>query len=348
MKKYYVMGSKNKVAHILRVPIIQEDQVFVEREFPDITFIDALFTLNLTKNEILSLLQEYNPSFFQNTNEKDMDIFIARVSFNEKKKTYAVRFYDLLYRYSSLRVAPKIEEGIKKEALERMESVQNQQKILLQLDNKFKNFLHLLLSYTTGSPDTKCFLLRPESIVDPEIKKNIRSYYRSTDYLVYHKLETDLRSYKNLRGFCLEFLQSNSLNPVNFKEKNFERKHYVYPSELFGYPYDFTLTLDEINYIPRDYVPPVSYEDEMVAFEAKIFQYILQQPFSNPEMQYYYEQGGISAIFENMDANDIYGVLTDEDKVKLNLLSIQKYVEMNWSKIYQYLQNDNKKQRRSK
>ena len=348
MKKYYVMGSKNKVAHILRVPIIQEDQVAVEREFSDITFIDALFTLDLTKNEILSLLQEYNPSFFKNINENDMDIFIARVSFNEKKKTYAVRFYDLLYRYSSLRVAPKIEEGIKKEAFERIESVQNQQRILLQLDNKFKDFLNLLLFYTTGSPDTKSFLLRSESIVDPEIKKNIRGYYRSTDYLVYHKLETDLRSYKNLRGFCLELLQSNSLNPVNFKEKNFERKHYIYPSELFGYPYDFTLSLDEINYIPRDYVPPVSYEDEMVAFEAKILRYILQQPFSNTEMQDYYEQGGLEAIFANMDANDIYGSLTDEDKVKLNLLSIHKYVEMNWSKIFQYLQNDHKNQRRSR
>ncbi len=346
MKKYYVMGAKNKVAHILRVPIIKEEEIFLEQAFSDITFIDALFTLHLTKSEITSLLQEYNPSFFKNFGDKDMDLFIVRVSFNERKKTYAVRFYDLLYKQSSLRVAPKIERGIEEAAIERMKCIQNKQKIQLQLDNKLKSFLYLLLSYTTGSPSTKKFLLRPESIVDKEIKKNLYNYYKSTDYLVYHKLETEMRSYKNLRGFCLEFLQSNSLKPINFKELNSERKHYLYPSELFDYSHDFVLSLDEINLIPKNYVPPVSKEEEIVAFETKVLNYILHEPFSNAEMQDYYEQGGISAIFENMDANDIYGFLTDEDKVKLGLLSIKKYMELNWSKIFQYLQSNNKSQKR--
>ena len=65
----------------------------------------------------------------------------------------------------------------------------------------------------------------------------------------------------------------------------------------------------------------------MALEEAKIWNYIYHQSFSNQEMQDYYEQGGLEAIFANMEANDIYGSLTDEDKVKLNLLSIEQYID---------------------
>ncbi len=330
MKKYYVLGAKNGMAQILNIPIEENGQVFLEQEFADISFIDALFSLNYFEEEARFLLKKYNYAFLE---YDDFDVFIGRVTFNEKKKSYSIRFYDPIYKTSSLRVAPKIESNLQKEALKRMECIQNKEKILLPLDSTFKEFLNLLLSRATGSPDTKHFILRADSIVDPEIKKNIRGYYRNTDYLVYRKLESDMQSYKKLRGFCLEFLQSNSLTPINFKERNIYRKGYLYPSKLFDFDSDFTVSIDEVNLIPRNYVPPLSNEEQMALEEAKIWNYIYHQSFSNQEMQDYYEQGGLEAIFANMDANDIYGSLTDEDKAKLNLLSIEQYIEKNRQKF---------------
>ena len=46
MKKYYVLGAKNNIAQILNIPIEENGQVFLEQEFADISFIDALFSLN--------------------------------------------------------------------------------------------------------------------------------------------------------------------------------------------------------------------------------------------------------------------------------------------------------------
>lgn len=347
MKRYYLMGAKNGKASVLNIPIFTANDFYVDNEFQDITFIDALFTLKHSKEEIINLLKRYNPAFFQNTKDLDIDLFITRITTNARKRTSRADFYEIISNNSSLKVASKILQNLQKEALKRIECVKNNAKITLNLDSGFKEFLNLLISFTAETPNTKRFILREESVVDQEIKKNLQNYNLVTDYLTYQKIVNKMRSYKNLRGFCLEFLQHNAEKPINYKEKTQLRTHYIFPSILFGYKHDFPITLDEIEVIPMDYIPPISEEEANADLEIKMLDYAYKMPFSKIDMQNYYQQGGLNAIHENMDANDIYESLTNEDQLKLGLISEEQYITQNKQKFLIYLNEIKKEEKKS-
>ncbi len=347
MKRYYLMGAKKGKASVLNVPIFIENDLYVDNEFADITFIDGLFTLNYNSEEIINLLKKYNPAFFRNSIDNDTDFFIARVSLNERKKTFKISFYEIISKDYNLRIAPKILHNLQIEALKRMECVKNSKYIALSLDNELKKLIELLITNTSQTPSIKKFMLRKESVVDQEIKKNLQNYYSIKDDLIYQKIAKKMCSYKNLRGYCIEFLQHNAIYPVNIKEKNINREHYLFPSGLFGYIHNFPLTLDEIGFTPKSYIPPVSEEEDTATLEVKMLDWAYKRQFSNPIMQHFYELYGINGIFENMAANDIYGFLTDEDQLKLGLINEQEYIAKNKQKYIIHLNELKETEKRS-
>ena len=221
-------------------------------------------------------------------------------------------------------------------AFERVKKAQNHESIKLSPSRELEEFINFLLSLTMTNSEAKKTLTRHESILNSETKKKIREYYNYNDRLIYNEIKNQMLSYKELRGFCLEYIEHNRKQKSNFKSINNNRRRYLYPSNIFGFTYNFELSLDELNYTPLNYIPPLTQEEENAILEEKIERYIKQMPFSKPKMQEYYEQGGISCIYENMDANEIYSSLTDEDKVKLKLISIQEYQRKNYLKMKDY------------
>ena len=338
MKKYCLIAEKNGKAYLLKMPIQIENEVVLVDLMEDISYIDALFTMNYSQKEAIEILKECNPTFFKDITSTDhLDLFIARPTYNQKNHHHRIRFYECLFKDSSnLRSYPKIVNFLQNFAFEREKKVENQVSIKLDRSKELTEFINLLLSLTMSNPEAKKTLTRKESILNSETKKKIREYYNYSDRLVYNELYQQMLSYKELRGFCLEYIEYNKQPKRNFKDLNADRRRYLYPSNIFGFTYNFELRLDELNFIPMNYVPPLTVEEEKAILEEKIERYINQIPFSNSEMQEYYEQGGITCIFENMDANEIYGCLTDEDKVKLKLISIQEYQKKNYLKVKEY------------
>lgn len=338
MKKYCLMAAKNGKAYLLRIPIQTEEEIILVNLVEDISYIDAFFTLNYSKKEALETLKKYNPTFFKgDINIDKIDLFIARPTYNQKNKHHRIRFYECLFKDSSnLRSYPKMVSFLQNFAFERVKKAQNHESIKLSPSRELEEFINFLLSLTMTNSEAKKTLTRHESILNSETKKKIREYYNYNDRLIYNEIKNQMLSYKELRGFCLEYIEHNRKQKSNFKSINNNRRRYLYPSNIFGFTYNFELSLDELNYTPLNYIPPLTQEEENAILEEKIERYIKQMPFSKPKMQEYYEQGGISCIYENMDANEIYSSLTDEDKVKLKLISIQEYQRKNYLKMKDY------------
>ena len=335
MRKYYVMASFQNESFPIHSLI-----EYPEVEFKDLTYID-LYTIHKTKEEFFEEIKDMNPTL-KNHQLEELDFFIARTTYNQKDKKHRIRFYDCIFKSNDLenKTETKILMNLEKLALERSKNVAEKKTIELKETTNFLEFASYLIQRVCSESQIKAFITREESIVDKEIKNNLKQYMYTTDTFRYNKIIKSLRSYKNLRGVCLEYL--NYLKPpaISLKEETENRKTYLYPSEIFGFTYSFQIFLDQVNVYPLDYVPPLTKNELEVLKKEMIMDYIRYRSLENQNLERYYNEGGLESVMENMSADELYGMLSDEDKVATGLMNIDEYMSKHQKEIEAYFKKN--------
>ena len=317
MRKYTLMAAVKEEAHILKLPI--------GNEFKDISIID-LYTSNFTKEEFYKELQTLNP-FLKAISLEQVDLFIARTTYNERSKRHGLHTYECLFNLKDNELRNFMIDNLKREAQARLNNIENKEKMELKLTKDLQEYIRVLVKKIGGNSYIKQYVTRLSSIVDPKSKEALLRYQKETDLKALDSLTKAMQSYKNLRGLSLE-LDAYYNNPgTNFLRKLNERHFYKYPAKIFFYLNDFMLYLKDLEKYPLDYFPKMTYQEILEMKQFALMEKIQRKPFSIPEMEEYFNTGGLPSIFENMSADTIYGETTDADKVKLGILSLDEYIK---------------------
>ena len=269
--------------------------------YPDITDID-LMTLEETKE---SFLQKFLP------NQKIRDLFIGRLTYNLKKETYDFHFYECFFKSNQQsRTTEKIQESMKRFALERQQKIKSPEKI--ELNSNF------LMEQITSNRETLMKFTNDPNITNPNLKQ-ICLQYQKEHYQLRNLIWKHLKQYKELRMVSYIYLSYLTHQKIDCIKNNRERENYEYSSLLFDFYYEFPIFYHEASEIKEKDFLPLEYQKR----NQKI-QQIKQSSFDSSELNELYQLGGLPYILEHMDTNKLYNS-TKEDLIRLGLLNEDDY-----------------------
>lgn len=278
--------------------------------YPDITDID-LITLGTTKE---SFLQKFLP------NQKIEDLFIGRLTHNQKTNVYDFHFYECFFaREHSSRTNEKIQESMKRFALERQQKIKSPNKIELDSNaSAFQEYTNFLIEQITSNRDILMRFTNDIHITNPNLKK-IFLQYRKDNYSLRSLIWKHLKQYKELR--MVSFVYSSYLNheKLDCEKNNHQRENYEYSSLLFDFYYEFPIYYHEASEILEKDFLPLSYQKR-----NQMVQKLKQEPFDSQELNELYQIGGIPYILEHMDTNELYSS-SKEDLLRLGLMNEEDY-----------------------
>ncbi len=245
-----------------------------------------LITLRYQKEAFLAFLKTNIQ-----TAEEIEDIFLARIDNPEK-----IRIYECLFQPPNLDVVKTMSIF----ANERWRKVEKNENIVLDKSREYQQFLYRILRNILSNNMFKQFLMRQNSLVtSPYIKQLLNECDTLT------KLERNLprfedffAKYKSLRALVLEYII------------------YYYP-DIYPYLIEPSLNRKIDNIFNTS---EVTYEDYVLLTRIKA------NPCQNKALQHYYEVGGLEAVFNYMDTNDIYSS-TLEDLLRVGILTDDEYLK---------------------
>ena len=151
MRKYSLMAAVKEEAHILKLPI--------GNEFKDISIID-LYTSNFTKEEFYKELQTLNP-FLKAISLEQVDLFIARTTYNERSKRHGLHTYECLFNLKDNELRNFMIDNLKREAQARLNNIENKEKMELKLTKDLQEYIRVLVKKIGGNSYIKQYVTKP-------------------------------------------------------------------------------------------------------------------------------------------------------------------------------------------
>ncbi len=280
------------------------------KAYPDITDID-LMTLENTKE---SFLQKYLP------NQKIKDLFIGRLTYNSKTNVYDFHFYECFFESEhSSRITEKIQESMKRFALERQQKIKSPNKIELDSNaTAFQEYTNFLIEQITSNRDTLMRFTNDINITNPNLKKIILQYQKD-NYSLRSLIWKHLKQYKELRMASYVYLSYLNQEKLDCAKNNHQRENYEYSSLLFDFYYEFPIYYHEASEIKEKDFLPLRYQQR-----NQVVQKLKQEPFDSQELNEMYQMGGIPYILEHMDTNELYSS-SKEDLLRLGFINEEDY-----------------------
>ncbi len=240
-------------------------------KYIDITQVD-LVTMSYTKEEFINYLNKYYHKHYHLNIENKDDLFILKITYNEKKDSYTFHAYNLLFKPLNWKM--KYSLMLQDLLLERLLKVEkNDDSLRIDTSIKYDEFITYLIQNLFSDQNLFGYIVKHSNRFNAEILDCLERAKVSANFSNYFSLiKEKLANYRELRKILEAYLGFKGLLLPN-NNYNLDLDNNCISSSLLGFPENYPLLIGTLNHEEelRKYAVKEMDNDKIYTSEATDF-----------------------------------------------------------------------------